>query len=142
MQGMALADFFSADYPSARARFIEAAERAGWRREVHDIGVTGPAGESLGIDTALLGNPFPENVVIVSSGLHGVEGFFGSAVQLAFLEQHAARLRLPPDAAIILVHALNPFGFAWRRRWNEHNVDLNRNFLTDFSFLDRDPDYQ
>ncbi len=139
---MALADFFSADYRSARARFVLAADRLGWRREVHDIGVSGPARESLSIDTALLGSPFPENVVIISSGLHGVEGFFGSAVQLAFLEQHAAQLGLPPNAAIILVHALNPFGFAWRRRWNEHNVDLNRNFMTDFSFLDRDPDYQ
>jgi hypothetical protein len=29
----------------------------------------------------------------------------------------------------LFLHALNPFGFAWRRRWNEHNVDLNRNFL-------------
>jgi hypothetical protein len=28
-----------------------------------------------------------------------------------------------------LIHALNPFGFAWRRRFNEENVDLNRNFL-------------
>jgi hypothetical protein len=26
------------------------------------------------------------------------------------------------------VHALNPFGFAWLRRVNEYNVDLNRNF--------------
>ncbi|HYN26690.1 MAG TPA: DUF2817 domain-containing protein [Burkholderiales bacterium] len=139
---MALADFFSADYRSARARFVLAADRLGWRREVHDIGVSGPARESLSIDTALLGNPFPENVVIVSSGLHGVEGFFGSAVQLAFLEQHAAQLAILPNAAIILIHALNPFGFAWRRRWNENNVDLNRNFLTDFSFLERDADYQ
>lgn len=119
-----------------------AADRLGWQRETHDIGVRGPAGQSLSIDTALLGNPSPENVVVVSSGLHGVEGFFGSAVQLAFLEQQAARLALPSNAAIILVHALNPFGFAWRRRWNEHNVDLNRNFLTDYSFLDRDPDYE
>ena len=142
MQAMALAKFFSADYPSARARFIEAADRLVWRREVHDIGISGPAGESLSIDTALLGNSAPEVVVVVSSGLHGVEGFFGSAVQLAFLEQQAARFALPANAAIILVHALNPFGFAWRRRWNEHNVDLNRNFLADYAFVDRDPDYE
>lgn len=138
---MALSDCFSADYSSARDRFLSATDRLGWWREAHDIGVNGPAGESLSIDTALLGNPSPENVVIVSSGLHGVEGFFGSAVQLAVLEQQAAALALPSNSAIILVHALNPFGFAWRRRWNENNVDLNRNFLTDYSFLDRDPDY-
>jgi hypothetical protein len=28
----------------------------------------------------------------------------------------------------MLIHALNPFGFAWLRRVNEANVDLNRNF--------------
>ena len=33
------------------------------------------------------------------------------------------------DAAIVLVHVLNPYGMAWLRRFNEHNVDLNRNFL-------------
>ena len=30
---------------------------------------------------------------------------------------------------MLLVHVLNPFGMAWLRRFNEHNVDLNRNFL-------------
>ena len=29
----------------------------------------------------------------------------------------------------MLVHALNPYGMAWLRRFNEENVDLNRNFL-------------
>ena len=29
----------------------------------------------------------------------------------------------------MLVHAVNPWGFAWLRRVNEDNVDLNRNFL-------------
>jgi hypothetical protein len=29
----------------------------------------------------------------------------------------------------VLVHALNPFGFAMLRRWNEEGVDLNRNAL-------------
>jgi hypothetical protein len=31
-----------------------------------------------------------------------------------------------------LVHAVNPYGFAWLRRANEHNVDLNRNALDTF----------
>ena len=36
---------------------------------------------------------------------------------------------LAPNAAAVLIHALNPFGFSWLRRCNEDNVDLNRNFL-------------
>ncbi len=39
---------------------------------------------------------------------------------------------LPASACALLVHALNPFGFAWLRRVNEDGVDLNRNFV-DFS---------
>ena len=65
----------------------------------------------------------------ISSGIHGVEGFFGSAVQLAFLDSLPPNWQPPPGTKFILLHALNPFGFAWRRRFNEENVDLNRNFL-------------
>lgn len=39
---------------------------------------------------------------------------------------------LPHDTCIVFLHALNPHGFAWLRRVNECNIDLNRNFV-DFS---------
>ena len=68
-------------------------------------------------------------MVVVSSGLHGVEGFFGSAVQLALLDGALAGWSPTDGQAVLMVHALNPYGFAWRRRVNEDNVDLNRNFL-------------
>ena len=66
--------------------------------------------------------------LVISSGLHGVEGFFGSAVQVALLERWRVA---PPPVRCVLLHALNPFGFAWLRRTDERNVDLNRNFLLD-----------
>ncbi|MBX7058785.1 MAG: M14 family metallopeptidase [Leptospirales bacterium] len=117
--------FFSPDYQSARRRFLLAAER----RKAHlwslDWGLRGPAGESLAIDIAWLGSLRARRAVIHSSGLHGVEGFAGSAIQLQAIQQaHAA----PPNGALIFIHALNPFGMAWLRRVNESNVDLNRNF--------------
>jgi len=59
------------------------------------------------------------------TGVHGVEAFAGSATQLALL---AAPPSLPADGALVLLHVLNPYGMAWLRRANEHNVDLNRNF--------------
>jgi hypothetical protein len=37
--------------------------------------------------------------------------------------------RLPADTAAMLVHAINPFGFAWLRRVTHENVDLNRNWV-------------
>jgi hypothetical protein len=119
---------FSPDYSAARARFLAAAHAAAWTVERHGIGLAGPDGDELTIDVARRGPERPERVVIVSSGLHGVEGFFGSAVQCALLEEG---LTLPERTAVVLVHALNPYGFAFLRRFNEGNVDLNRNFLLD-----------
>ena len=40
-----------------------------------------------------------------------------------------------------MVHALNPFGFAWVRRVNEDNVDLNRNFIDWSQPLPPTPEY-
>lgn len=130
------AAYFSVDYASARARFLDAAGGLKIPVETHAIAATGPQGEALGIDVATIGPAQSRHVVIVSSGLHGVEGFLGSAAQLAWLAKFkSGEIELPKQLKLVLVHALNPFGFAWLRRWNERNVDLNRNFLTDRGFI-------
>lgn len=120
---------FSADYASARDRFRVAAAAQGFELEAIPVGQTGPHGEELTIDVARLGSQAPARAVIASSGLHGVEGFFGSAVQVAFLEQGMRGWSPPGDSIVVLIHALDPYGFAWVRRFDEANVDLNRNFL-------------
>jgi hypothetical protein len=61
--------------------------------------------------------------------MHGVEGYLGAAVQLTALREKAALASTRGDVRFVFVHALNPHGFAWSRRVNEDNVDLNRNFL-------------
>lgn len=129
-----LTDRFSPDYATARARFIEAAHAAGFTLEAHPIGGDGPDGAPLTVDVAIMPPPeggAPKRTVILSSGLHGVEGFFGSAVQLAALTGGIGGEPLGPRPGVrqVLIHALNPYGFAWIRRVNEDNVDLNRNFL-------------
>ena len=45
------------------------------------------------------------------------------------LARLAADASLPDGVSVVLIHAVNPFGFARLRRTNEGNVDLNRNFL-------------
>jgi hypothetical protein len=120
------ASYFSPDYTAARARFRDAAHAAGARVEALPIEARGPAGESLTIDIACLGAPGARRVLLHTSGIHGVEAFAGSAVQLAAL---ARRPVVPGGCALMLVHVLNPYGMAWLRRFNESNVDLNRNFL-------------
>lgn len=119
---------FSADYATARARFREAARLHGDTDEALPIAARGPEHEELSIDIAWLGARDARRVVLHVSGVHGVEAYAGSATQLALLASPPA---LPADGALALVHVLNPYGMAWLRRANEHNVDLNRNFLPD-----------
>ena len=130
-------DAFPTDYLAARERFIRLATERRWKLSSHTIAERGPNGEPLSIDTAVHEPPDARGTVIVSSGLHGVEGFLGSAVQTRVLAQHQTSEVLKTsevsrDAVrLVFVHALNPFGFAWLRRCNEDNVDLNRNFLAE-----------
>ncbi len=126
---MSHAAAFSPDYTAARARFRSSSLALGAGLEEHPIGQRGPEGEELTIDVARLGADDARRVLVISSGLHGVEGFLGSAVQAALLEEELGGWRPPRGAALVLIHALNPYGYAWIRRVNEDNVDLNRNFL-------------
>ncbi len=118
--------YFSPDYRTARRRFKQAAARVGAKLETLEWGLRGPGGEKLGIDIAYIGNKRAKRVLLHSSGIHGVEGFAGSAIQLRVLENLPER---PKDGAYVFVHILNPYGMAHLRRVNENNVDLNRNFL-------------
>jgi hypothetical protein len=114
------------DFAEARARFLDAAAAAGAPVVHHPHPLAGPGGEALATDVAVLGRPDAPARLLVMSGTHGVEGFAGSACQEAWLARRAA---LPADLAVVLVHAINPYGFAWIRRVNEDNVDLNRNCI-------------
>jgi hypothetical protein len=120
------AAYFSPDYFVARRRFRQAIEQSHGRLDVLDIDAPGPTAEKLSIDIGSLGAQDSRHVLLHSSGIHGVEGFAGSAVQLQLLDHLPA---LPEGTSLILAHTLNPYGMAWMRRVNENNVDLNRNFV-------------
>jgi Protein of unknown function (DUF2817) len=126
--------YFSADYFTARSRWQTAVRQHGGRLESYPIDAVVPSHDSvppqqLTIDVASFGNPAAPKALVISSGLHGVEGLFGAAVQLATIEKYVANQQLPADLQLITIHILNPFGCAGYRRWNEANIDLNRNFL-------------
>ena len=125
---MSIDSYFGNGYADARSRFLRAADgraQALWCFPHPD---TGPDGEDLAIDIAWLGPRDAEAVVIAGSATHGAEGLCGSGCQVGFLEQDFGRT-LPPETALVLVHANNPHGFAHVRRVNEDNIDLNRNFI-------------
>ena len=122
------AESFSATYAEARAKFVEAAESAGGALERFENPNRGPDGGDLSTDVAWFGPKSAEKVLVMVSGTHGVEGFCGSGAQIDWLRrgEHAT---LPTGTAALLVHAINPYGFAWLRRVTEENVDLNRNWI-------------
>ncbi|AFJ03032.1 putative deacylase [Methylophaga frappieri] len=86
----------------------------------------GPKNEKLYCDIAWAGNPKAKHVLVLVSGLHGVEGGVGSAIQSDFMGRHR---RLPAEVCVILVHAINPWGFAWASRSDNDGIDINRNFV-------------
>jgi len=119
--------YFPADYRRARRAFIAACESRGLDAIARVApGVSGPDGKPLFLDTVALGPRTATRALLLISGTHGVEGYFGSGVQTGLLREGVT----PPDnTRLVMIHALNPFGFAWNRRVNEDNVDLNRNFV-------------
>jgi Protein of unknown function (DUF2817) len=119
---------FADSYAQARTKFLAAAREAGAALESHTHSLTGPSGETLATDVAWLGPRDAASVLMVVSGTHGVEGYCGSGAQVAWLRRGEAS-RLGADMAAVLVHGLNPHGFAWMRRVTEDNVDLNRNWF-------------
>ncbi len=100
----------------------------------------GPEGERLVTDAAWLGPDEAERVLLTVSGTHGAEGLCGSALQTGSFRAGLARA-LPPGTALLAVHAINPYGFAWTRRVTEENVDLNRNFVAFDRTLPRNDGY-
>jgi hypothetical protein len=119
---------YSTTYAEARAQFIEAARAANAILGKHELSQLGPAGEELATDTAWVGPTTANRVLVTTSATHGVEGLFGSATQVEWLRRTIGE-KLPPDVAALHIHAINPYGFAWLRRTNEDNVDINRNWI-------------
>jgi len=145
---------FSRTYEEARSKFRTAATAAGaelFALPVVVVDDDSKKEQKYTIDVAVLWSNSNNNnsssssssisssssssngLTVHTSGVHGVEGYAGSAIQVAFLESLALH---PPLSlsTVVLVHAVNPYGMAHYRRTNENNVDLNRNALHDWEW--------
>ena len=132
--------YFQPTYAAAREAFLAAAENCGARQETHTHPLKGPSGEDLALDVAAVGPEDAEKVFITMSGTHGGEGFLGSAAQVGWLTEDRVR-DAPEGIAVVILHGVNPHGFAWLRRVTEGNIDLNRNFLDYGLPLPEKPEY-
>ena len=99
-----------------------------------------PDGSPLATDSVWIGAHTAESVLVILGGTHGIEGFAGTAV-ICDLLARLVQAHLPEKLAVLCVHALNPWGYAWHRRCDADGVDLNRNCI-DFSRpLPQNPGY-
>lgn len=128
----AFAQFYPQSYTQSREHFLELAEEfklANPEVELHRLDV--PTATQLRLTTDALfipqNNGKTERLLIVTSGTHGIEAFTGAALQFDLLTQYFDRSWLD-HTAFLIVHAVNPYGYEFKRRVNENNVDLNRNF--------------
>ncbi|MCX6078460.1 MAG: M14 family metallopeptidase [Chloroflexi bacterium] len=134
---------FPDSYAESRARFIQDFEtvRVKWpdaRLESFRL----KSDPDLSIDFGWAEPARKQTLIVISSGLHGIEGYVGSAMLKIFMDEFAPRLD-PENTGLLLVHAINPSGMKIRRRYNENNVDINRNFLWNEKFDPQaNPDYE
>ena len=75
------------------------------------------------------------NLIILTTGVHGMEGYIGSVMLDVFFEEIYPTLNTD-NTGILVVANINPYGMKYMRRYNENNVDLNRNFIEDWENFD------
>jgi hypothetical protein len=124
-------------YESSRERFRSslASFSTGWldsRVETFAL----PHDSSLTIDVIIANaNKQKENLFIMTTGLHGIEGYVGSGIIQLFIEEYLPKIN-PDNTGVVIVHPINPHGMKYHQRVNKNSIDLNRNFNTvDFEKL-------
>jgi hypothetical protein len=122
-----VSDLFPTDFFTSRRRFLETVTALGGKAHCEPVtSAGGHVSHDLSIDVAVFGEYSAPKKIVHLAGVHGVEAFAGSAVQFSILNEMPP---FPSDTAVVFVHCFNPWGMSNLRRTNEHNVDLNRNFV-------------
>ena len=128
-------------YESSRSQFIRLANGQGL--EVASYPQHFQPDGDFTTDVCLIGESNAEKMLVVSSGIHGLEGFSGSALQSFVLDNLYHYIKfLPADIAILFIHALNPSGMHDGTRVDRNRIEPNRNFLKDFTNLPKNPIYE
>eukprot|EP01084_Bolivina_argentea_P204964 350129_1 len=144
-------EYFSLSYIESREKFLAGAEMIYGKKTKTKYLVSLPITNNVNITTQtyidilyLPGVADNNKLVIHISGVHGVEAYAGTAIQIALLNdmtfdkanQQILYKDTPLQSDVILIHALNPTGMHLNRRFTQDNIDLNRNFLFDETIFD------
>ena len=128
----AYSESFRKEYEDIRAHLQELSASLGTEIHSHSI----DEADGLYIDSFYL--PATEtqtNLVVLTTGVHGIEGYIGAAMLDVFFGEVWPQQN-PADTGILVVANVNPYGMKYYRRYNENNVDLNRNFILDWDSFD------
>ena len=131
--GFAYAESFRTDYEDIRLHLQELSDGLGAEFASHPIDES----DGLYIDSFYLPSQGAQtNLVVLTTGVHGIEGYIGAAMLDVFFGEIYPTLD-HSDTGVLVVANVNPYGMKHLRRYNENNVDLNRNFILDWDTFDR-----
>ena len=131
--GFAYAESFRTDYEDIRLHLQELSNGLGAEFASHPIDES----DGLYIDSFYLPSRDTQtNLVVLTTGVHGIEGYIGAAMLDVFFGEIYPTLD-HSDTGVLVVANVNPYGMKHLRRYNENNVDLNRNFILDWDSFDR-----
>ena len=128
----AYSDSFYTTYDEIRAHLQELTADLGVELSSHAI----DENDGLYIDSFYL--PAAEdqtNLIVLTTGVHGMEGYIGATMLDVFFNEVYSTLD-SADTGVLVVANVNPYGMKYYRRYNENNVDLNRNFILDWDSFD------
>ena len=131
-ENYAYSSSFYATYDEIRTHLQELTADLGVEISSHPI----DEADGLYIDSFYL--PAAEdqtNLIVLTTGVHGMEGYIGAAMLDVFFNEIYSTLDTA-DTGVLVVANVNPYGMKYYRRYNENNVDLNRNFILDWETFD------
>ena len=131
-ENYAYKESFHTNYEQIRAHLQELTGELGVEIFSHPI----DEGDGLFIDSFYLPSTGEKtNLIVLTTGVHGMEGYIGSVMLDVFFEEVYPTLDTG-NTGVLVVANVNPYGMKYYRRYNENNVDLNRNFILDWENFD------
>jgi hypothetical protein len=132
-QGPDPAAWFPASYDASRQRFRH--DCAKLVTSVRDFcrawKIPSNTDQDLTIDYGFFSHG-GDRLLVLQSGIHGPEGASGAAAQFYFMTNYLQSLQ-DKRVDVLIIHAMNPWGYKNVRRNDETNTNLNRNFSSDGS---------
>ena len=125
-------DSFYESYDDIRAHLLELSAELGAERESYAVDES----DGLYIDSFYLPSESERrNLIVLTTGVHGMEGYIGATMLDVFFREIYPTLDTDTTGVLVVAN-VNPYGMKYLRRYNENNVDLNRNFILDWESFD------